>query len=229
MSELHGSMMNSLPFAETRHGVIPPHLHAMLSVKAMLCVAEKGATAVSEADLIGCFADLLGKPDSELLGLIQSNVTTAAAAAGLVFMHSAYENAIFDLIKRLVRYDPEPWLQFIDKKMIPFEQLKASTVPKIREGLLEDWLKKVERNSFPWKVETLFAVLRPETPKDVIPGFEFNLAEFKAIDQLRHDLTHRANFGEPIPDIYAKLSYLHKTVLLLEKLAEQKYPGLLVE
>ncbi len=176
----------------------------MFSIRAMLRVAEKGVSVVTEDDLSGCLGGLMDKPDAELLGLIKSNVNTAAAAAALVFMHSAYENAVFDLIKRLVQYDPGPWAALIEKKK---------------------WLKKTERESFPWKVEKILAVLQPSTTKDVVPGFEFQLETLKAIDDLRHDLTHRTTFATPIPDIYEKLTYLHKTVLLLEKLAEAKYPG----
>jgi len=96
-------VLSSIPFAEMRRGVIREYLHAMFSVRAMLRVAEKGVAAVTEEDFAGCFGDLLERPDSALLAQIKGNVTTAAAAAGLVFMHSAYENAVFDLIKRLVQ------------------------------------------------------------------------------------------------------------------------------
>jgi len=197
----------------------------MLSVRAMLRVAEKGNASVTEEDLSGSFGEFMEKPDRDLLDLIKSNVKTAAAAAALVFMHSAYENAVFDLMKRLVHYDPEPWLRCIDEKSIPFKRLREYTPADIRNDLLEKWLEKAERESFPWKVNKLCAALQPKATRDVIPGFEFSMEDFEQIDQLRHNLTHQPNFATVIPDIYDKLSYLHKTVLLLEKLAEQKYPG----
>lgn len=218
-------MMNFIPFAKTRHGVIRPYLHAMFSIKAMLRVAEKGNTSATEDDLSGCFGEFLEKPDPDLLDIIKSNVNTAAATAALVFMHSAYENAVFDLMKQLVHYDPEPWLKCIDEKSIPFKRLREDTLADIRNDLLEKWLEKAERESFPWKVSKLLAVLQPGTLKDVISGFEFSMDDFKQIDQLRHNLTHQPNFATAIPDINDKLSYLHRTVFLLEKLAEQKYPG----
>ena len=214
-----------IPFAELGSSVLRRRRHVRFTIAAMLRVAEKGGACVTAEDLAGCLGDLGERPDSSLLEVIKSNVSTAAAAAGLVFMHSAYESAVFDLIKRLVLYDPDPWVQFIDKKKIPFEMIRTASCAEVQKSLLSSWLKKNERQSFPWKVGKLFAVLQPGPTKDVIQGFEFNTEDFTKIDKLRHDLTHRPNFGTPIPDIYEKLSYLHKTVLLLQKLAEQKYPG----
>jgi hypothetical protein len=208
-----------------RQGVIREHLHAMISVKAMLRVAEKGVAAVTEEDFAGCFGDLLDRPDSAILAQIKGNVATAAAAAGLVFMHSAYENAIFDLIKRLVTYDPEPWLTCIDKKQVPFEKVRSTSVSAIQGDLLADWLEAVERESLPKKIERVLSVVRTGPLKDVIPGFDFDMEELKKIDQLRHNVTHEPNFANPIQDVNGKLRFLHCTVLLLEKLAEQKYPG----
>src|SRR5262249_1771699 len=131
-----------------RRGVIREYLHAMFSVRAMLHVGEKGVSAVSEEDFVGCFGDLLDRPDSALLAQIKSNVATAAAPSGLGFMHSAYENAAFDLVKRLVQYDPAPWIQFIDKKTIPFETIRSSSVAQMQESLLAKWLEEVEGKSF---------------------------------------------------------------------------------
>lgn len=214
-----------MPFSQMRRGFTPPHLHVMLSVKAMLCAAEKGASAFSAEDVARCLNNFVDKPDAALTDTVKSNVRTAAEAAGLVFMHSAYENAVFDLVKCLVRYDPKPWLQFIGKKSVQFGQLQGSDISQIQEGLLKDWLEQAEKESFPWKVGKVLAVLQPQTTKDALPGFEFNMEKFKEIDDLRHKLTHEPNFATPIQDIHDKLSYLHRTVLMLEKLAEQKYPG----
>ncbi len=160
-----------------------------------------------------------------LLDQIKANVTTAAAAAGLVFMHSAYENAVFDLIKRLVQYDPTPWVQYVDKRKVPLETVLASSVSQIQSSLLDEWLKQAAKKSLPWKVQKVFEVLKPETTKDVISGFEFKIAELERIDSLRHEMTHRPKFATPFGDVVSMLTFLHKTVVLLEKLAEQKYPG----
>jgi hypothetical protein len=140
-------------------------------------------------------------------------------------MHSAYENAIFDLIKRLVMYEPEPWLKHIENKQVPFEKVRSTIVSAIQSDLFGDWLAAVEREPLPKKVDRVLAALRPGSLKDVVQGFDFDMEELKKIDQLRHDVTHKPNFANPIQDVTGKLRFLHCTVLLLEKLAEQKYPG----
>jgi hypothetical protein len=210
-------------FDELCRGVIRDYLHAMFSVKAMLRVVDKGVAAIAEDDFARCFDGLLDHPDSALLVQIKGNVATVAAAAGLVFMHSAYENAVFDLIKRLVMYDPEPWLKFIAKKQVAFEKVLSVGVSAIQSDLLADWLEVVEKESLPKKVERVLAVLQPGSLKDVIQGFDFDMEELKKIDQLRHDVTHKPNFANPIQDVTDKLRFLHCTVLLLKKLAGQKY------
>lgn len=218
-------MRDVMPFSALRRGVQRPQLHVLISIKSMLRTTEKGVSCITEDDLEGCFGQLIDKPSSDLISLIKSNVETAADAAALVFLHSAFENAVFDLIKRLVNYDPEPWLQFIAKKAVPFERLRATSADEVQDVLLDEWLKYAERAPFPWKVDKVFAVLQPKSTEDVIPGFHFDRDQFEQIDQLRHSLTHRPDFATPIPSIRDKLSCLHNVVLLLEKLAEQKYPG----
>jgi hypothetical protein len=215
----------SIPFAELRRGVIPQYLHAELSVKAMLVLVDKALSSATVDDLAGAFGTLIDKPDTRLLADMKRNVQTAAAAAALVFMHSAYENAIFELIERLVFYDPDVWTKSIEKKTIPFERVASSDVSSIRDNLFADWLDVVEKESLLKKVERVLGVLQSPTVKGVINGFDFELEELKMIDQLRHEATHRPDFSTPLEDVTGKLRYLHCTVLLLEKIAEQKYPG----
>ena len=218
-------MLKSIPFAEMRRGVIREYLHAMNSVKAMLVAADKSDEIMTESDFTGCIGGLIDQPDSQLLASIKANVKTATAAAALVFMHSAYENAVFDLIKWLVIYDPESWVKFIDQKKVAFEKVRSTSLPDIRDELFTDWLKAVEKESLPKKVERALAALKPALVGELIEDFKFDLKELEKIDQLRHDVTHKPNLATPIEDIAGKLRFLHCTVLLLEKLAEQKYPG----
>jgi hypothetical protein len=101
----------------------------------------------------------------------------------------------------------------------------VGSVPEIRDALFSDLLEAVEKESLPKKVERVLAALQPATVKGVIGCFDFEMEKLKTIDQLRHDVTHEPNFANPIEDIAGKLRFLHCTLLLLEKLAEQKYTG----
>jgi hypothetical protein len=218
-------MFKTIPFAEMRGAVVREHLHAMLAVKATMIVADKGSSSASDDDLAGSFGNLIERPNAELIALIRSNVRNAAAAAALVFMHSAYENAIFDLVKQLVRYDPDAWYCRIDKKPVEFGQFRVSSVSEVRELLFAKWLREAERCPLPKKVNLILNALGwPET-KGVIEGFEFRMDELEAIDRLRHSVTHHPNFAAPMHDVSPKLRFLHCTFLLLERLAELKYPG----
>lgn len=191
----------------------------------MLHVVQKGIAVATEDDLAGCFGNLLDCPDSAILVQIKGNVAAAAESAALVFMHCAYENALFELLRHLVRYDPKPWLMCIDKKPIAFEKVRAMDVSEIQQGLFKDWLDAVERESLPKKAERLLAALQPDSLRGVIDGFDFDIEELRAIDQLRHDATHRPNLATRIEDVSGKLRYLHCTVLMFEELARRKYPG----
>lgn len=215
--------MKQIPFVELRKGVRKGYQHAMYCIGAMLRVSAKVVPSVSEEDLAGIFGDV--QPDATLLAAVKLNVSTAMAAAGLVFMHSAYDNEALDLISRMVSYDPESWTNYIATSTVSIADVTQLTEDQLVEAALKKWLKKAERESFPWKVKTLLAVLKPESLEGVIHEFEFDIKELEAIDDLRHKLTHSPNFAEPIESVVSKLYYMHNTILMLEELALQKYPG----
>jgi hypothetical protein len=217
--------MMAIPFRDFRSGTIKPQLQAMISVRAMLSVVDRCAASVTPDDLVGIFGSLVDKPTPDQLPQISQVVKSAAANAALVFMHAAYENAVYDLMRNLVRYDPTAWVVQIQNKQVAFTNMDGMTTAQIRDRLLEEWLAKVEKETFPKKVELVLGVLKGATPKDVIDDFDFDMGKFKEIDKARHDCAHRPNFNEAVPDPYARLRYLHCTVLMLERLAEQKYPG----
>lgn len=217
-----------IPFAEMRRGVMKEYQHAMFSVGGMLRVTKAGANSTTARDMEGLFGSLIEEPTPELVEMVKSNAATTADAAALVFMHSAYDNAVFDLLGRLVKYDPDLWLPHVEKKSVELGVVLKKGGEGVRDDALDKWLAEAERKSFPWKVKTVLTALGaldPASRKDVVPGFEFNTDEFEKIDQLRHDVTHRPSFATPINDIYGKLRYLHCTMLMLERLAEKRYPG----
>ncbi len=197
----------------------------MFAVRAMLCAIEKWADSATEDDFTGIYGKMIDKPPEELQAQTKKVVKTTAAAAGLVFLHSAFENAVFDLLRRLLIYDPEGWVKQIEDKKVSFTDSRSMDAFQLRDKLLNEWLEKIEKESFPKKVDLVLGFLNPDTTRGVIEGFDFNREEFRKIDQLRHDMTHRPNFAEPIDDVYGKLRYLHCTVQMLEKMAEDKFPG----
>ncbi len=215
--------MKSLPLKTFSSVILREILHAVYSMKALLAVTNKGSAQITVDDIESNIH--LAKPSDELVEMVRRNSKTAAEAAAIIFIHSTCENAVFQLIKLLVQHDPAPWIPCIAEKQVAFKDLTASTTEQIRDQLLKVYLDGIEGISFPKKVEKLLANLKPATVSGIIPDFEFKLADFEKIDELRHRLTHEPKFATPIKDAQAKLIYLVNTLRLLVKLAELKYPG----
>ena len=108
-------LMRAIPFSELRRGAMTEYLHPLFAVRAVLRAIEKCADMATEDDFAGIFDKLIDKPPAEHLGQIKDVVKTTAAA-GLVFMHSAFENAVFDLLRRLLMYNPEGWVKQIEDR-----------------------------------------------------------------------------------------------------------------
>jgi hypothetical protein len=197
--------------------------HAMVSMKSLLAVTRKGAANLTPEDIATNFN--LKKPSEDLVQSVRANANTAAEAAAIIFIHSTCENAVFELIKLLVRYDPEPWLPSILRKQVRFEEALSSTPDAIRNRLLADYLATLERESFPKKIDQLLKAIQPKVTSCIIAGFTFDRDEFVAIDELRHRLTHEPSFSTPITDAVGKLTFLVNTLNWLVALAELKYPG----
>lgn len=218
-------MKQWIPFSETGHGTTTERAHVMYSISAMIATMKKGVGSVTPEDLAGCFGKLMPVPDPQQMQQICSNVTAAVDAAALVFLHSVYENAVFNLMKRLISYDAVPWMKYIEKKQVPFEVIQSTATAEIQKSLFGVFLEGVEKESFPKKVDLVLGVLQPATVKGVIENFDYDRTQLVVIDQLRHKLTHEPSFAAPIDDIRSKLRFLHCTVLLLEELAKRKYSG----
>ena len=203
--------------------VVPEILHALISVKGLLVVTRKGLPNLTAEDV----ARILNHKSAseELVESMRKNVMTAAEAAAIIFMHSTCENAVFALIKLLVGYDPDPWIAYVSKRNVAFEEVSSSTRDEIKRRLLDEYLEKLEKESFPKKVDLLLAAIKPSKTSDVISGFAFDKGVFVRIDELRHRLTHDPSFAKPIDNAAIDLSYLVDTLRWLVALSEQKYPG----
>ena len=215
--------MKAIPLETFSSTIVRESLHAVYAMKALLAVTGKGAAELTAEDIAANFQ--LAKPDDELADSIRRNATTAAEAAAIIFVHSTCENAVFQLIELLTKYDPEPWLFSITKKQVSFEDVSSATRDQIRDRLLGDYLEVLERKSFPEKVDRLLSAIQPPAVSGIIPNFEFKRDDFVAIDELRHQLTHEPKFSRPIEDAPSKLTYLVNTLQFLVALAERKYPG----
>jgi hypothetical protein len=213
--------MKVIPLEAFSSGIVRKALHAAYSMKALLAVTQNGAAHITVDDIASNFR--LEKPPDDLVESIRRTAQTAAEAAAIVFMHSTCENAVFQLIELLVRYDAEPWTPCLARKQICFEEASSSTVEQIRKRLLMNYLTDLEKRSFPEKVERVFAALGQVNVSKVIGGFDFTQDGLVAIDDLRHRLVHDPHFAEPIPDAPAKLTYMINTLRLLVALAERKY------
>ncbi len=203
--------------------IVRETLHAVYTMKGLLAVTDKGASQLTADDIAANF--LLVKPKDDLLEMIRHNAKTAAEAAAIIFIHSTCENAVFQLIRILAQYDVEPWISFIEEKKVSFKDISSSTAVQIRDNLLQDYLVVLEKESFPKKIKILLSAIRPETVSGMVPNFEFDMVKFTAIDELRHQLTHKPTFARPIPDAAENLTYLLNTLRLMVALAEKKYPG----
>jgi len=211
------------PYKDIRRSYIAENLLAMYTINALLLTTEREVPHIDKTEAKFVLKNFIANPPNKLVEMINQNIGHATQAAAMVFMHSAYENSIFDLISFLIKYDPEPWYEYIDRRKIDFASIRTKSPTQLGEILLANLLEELEKASLPNKVERLLAVLKPKTVKDVIPGFEFSLDELKRIDTLRHQLTHHPDFSKPLGNIRDMLAFLHRTVLFVEKIAELKY------
>jgi hypothetical protein len=215
--------MQSIPLQTFSSTIVHEILHAMLSMKALLAVTRKGASGLTAEDVAADFN--LTNPSDGLLESTRKNANTAAEAAAIIFIHSACENAIIELIKLLARYDRTPWLENVVKKQVNFEEVASSTPEVIGKRLLDSYISSLERESLPKKIDRLLLVIQRESGADLIADYVFDRAELVKIDNLRHRLTHDPSFEAPIEDAAGKLTYLVKTLRWLVALAEKRYPG----
>jgi hypothetical protein len=215
--------MKAIPLQTFSSTIVPGINHAIISMKGLLAVTRKGSANLTPKDIADNFD--LETPSEDIVQSVRTNANTAAEATAIIFIHSACENAVFELIKLLVCYDPEPWLPSVYKKQVPFEEVVSSTLDAIRNQLLDDYLKTLERESFPKKIDRVLAVIQPGIASNIIEGFKFDKIQFDAIDKLRHKLTHEPSFATPITDAFSKLIFLVNTLKWLVALAERKYPG----
>ena len=215
--------LQGIPFRIFSSTIFHQCLHALYSMKGLLLTVNLGSTHIAAQDIAANFG--LEEPLDDLVNAVRQNAKTTAESAAIVFVHSICDSAIFQLIELLARYDDHPWIPFISKKQVSFEEISSSSIGQVRDRLLKDYLEVLERKSLPEKVEMLFAVLKPTTVSGVVPTFDFKMADLEAIHELRRRIVHEPHFGTSISDVPVKLAYLVKTLKLLLVLAERKYPG----
>lgn len=151
-----------------------------------------------------------------------SSFVSMIEAASLIYAHSLLEGIVIDLCRCIADTSPSTWDNRIARKQVPFERLSSASLDDIRQQLVDEYLKALDRDSLPKKIETLLGACRP--PKDFSPleDFSFDGDRIQFLDAQRHDLVHGAL---PLKSAVSadQIDFLQKTALYLVAMVSHAY------
>lgn len=144
-------------------------------------------------------------------------------AASLVFAQSTLDDCALSFLEACSIANPTDWEPIVSEKKVAFSDLQGRTPESIREELIKDKLKALEKDSLLKKVDLLFRLCSPPAGFAPINHYAYDRDELERIDEARHGIIHRDGLGNPIPTIEADLKFISGTANYLMALVNAKY------
>lgn len=146
----------------------------------------------------------------------------AINAASLVFAQSVVDDCALSCLRVCALANPGDWDPLFADKKVAYSSV-GKPAEEIRETLVADKFKQLERDSLLNKVDLLFQLCKP--PKDYAPisNYKFDREHLAKIDNARHGIIHRNAMAQPLADINAGLEYISETAMFLMGLVAQRY------
>ena len=170
--------------------------------------------------------DAVGGLDEQSRLITEQKVKTfqaAVDAASLVFAHSILDGAAMEYCRVAASVSPESWDDFIGKRKVEIQEIKASSYDDVRAMTLGDYLNGLERESVLKKIDLLFAICKPPEGFAPINEYSFDRNRVLAIDKIRHEIVHGEPVEEPLPAGDDDIWFLMSTANFLMSLLNHKF------
>jgi hypothetical protein len=153
---------------------------------------------------------------------VVSSVRTIDSAS-VVFAHSVLEAMLVDLLQLTFKVSPNDWAHFVERRKTELSALINNSIEQIRDSLVSEFIKELERESIMRKSDILHIVCKP-TPEDTkMQTYVFSKQELESFDKIRHNLVHGQKFQNKIPDAAKLIEYVYKTGGYFMLLVNQRF------
>lgn len=152
-----------------------------------------------------------------------TNASAAIDAASLVFAQSILDDCALSYIRVCSLANPADWESIIAEKKSSFANYRGKTQDVIRDEMIQEKLKQLERDSLLKKVDLLFHLCNPHEGYAPINNYSYDRDRLEKIDGDRHGIIHGDGMGKPVANIDDDLDFIWKTVNYLLALVNHKY------
>lgn len=156
---------------------------------------------------------LEGAQLEEITGLKQQmDLETAlkgAKAAGLIFMHTGLESCLEELAAFDAKENPTDWAHLCSQRKVSLSDVLDKPRAEILKSLLDDYIKKFERDSLLEKLKAMLSVLRPASGQ--VQQYRYDESRLTRIDRLRNDCAHGRVDISDFSLVYNDIEYLRST------------------
>ena len=130
-----------------------------------------------------------------------TNARAAIDAASLDFAQSILDDCAWSYLKVCSLANAADWEPVIAEKKVSFSAFNEKTHEVIRNEIIQEKLKQLERDSLLKKVDLLFQLCTP--PKGYAPlnNYVYDRDRLEKIDDARHGIIHRNGMGKPVVGI----------------------------
>lgn len=159
-------------------------------------------------------------------GMTQGAITNARAAidaASLIFAQSVLDDCAWSYLDVCSLANPADWESMIAEKKVSFAAFQGKSHHAIRDEMIQEKLKQLERESLLKKLDLLFQLCTPPKGYAPINNYVYDRDRLEKIDDARHGIIHRNSMGKPLTSIDDDLDFISKTANYLLALVNQKY------
>ena len=159
-------------------------------------------------------------------GMTEAAITSARAAidaASLVFAQSVLDDCAWSCLKVCSLANPADWEPIIAEKKASFAAYSGKTHDVIRDEMIQEKLKQLERDSLLKKADLLFQLCTPPSGYVPINNYTYDRDRLENIDDARHGIIHKNSMGKPVVNIDDDLDFISKTANYLLALVNHKY------
>jgi len=91
------------------------------------------------------------------------------------------------------------------------------------QSKINDFWKELERAPLMRKVEKIYQIVSPSSTGSIVTGYKYEPSRLQALDEKRHEVTHRDRQSYRPEDLEDDLTFLFKTGFHLLSLPVEKY------
>jgi hypothetical protein len=159
-------------------------------------------------------------------GMTEGAITNARAAidaASLIFAQSVLDDCAWSYLRVCSLANPSDWAPIIAEKKASFATYYGKPYEVIRDEMIQEKLKQLERDSLLKKADLLFQICTPPSGYAPIENYIYDRERLMTIDDARHGIIHRNDMGKPVANVDDDLDFISKTANYLMALVNQKY------